>query len=55
MIKNFLNGQRLKALNGKELTVVVSNGEVHVNGAKILSHDRQGSNGVLHSIDTVTL
>jgi len=55
MIKNFLNGQRLKALNGKELTVVVNNGEVHINGAKILSRDRQGSNGVLHSIDIVNL
>lgn len=55
MLHNFINGQRLKAINGKELTVTVSNGEVHINGAKILSRDRQGSNGVLHSIDAISL
>ena len=55
MLKNFLNGQRLKALNGKELNVAVTNGEVQINGARILSRDRQGSNGVLHSIDSISV
>ena len=33
--------------------VTVSDGEVHINGARILARDRQGSNGVIHSIITV--
>jgi len=51
--KNFINGQKLKTLNGKEMNVTVKDGVVRINGAKILSKDRQGSNGVVHSMDTL--
>ena len=53
LVKDFRNGQKLKTINGKELSVTVANGVIHINGAKILSKDRQGSNGVVHCIDSV--
>ncbi len=53
--KNFKDGQKLLTINGKELTVSVRDNEVRINGAKILARDRQGSNGVVHSIDAVNL
>lgn len=55
MVKDFRDGQKLPTVNGKELAVTVKDGEVRINGALILSRDRQGSNGVVHSIDTVNL
>jgi uncharacterized surface protein with fasciclin (FAS1) repeats len=55
LLKDFRNGQKLKTISGQELIVSVINGVVCVNGAKILSRDKQGSNGVIHSIDTVNL
>jgi uncharacterized surface protein with fasciclin (FAS1) repeats len=55
LTKDFSNGQKLTTVNGKELTVTVKDGEVRINGAKILAKDRQGSNGVVHSIDAVNL
>lgn len=55
LVRDFSNGQKLKTVNGKELTVTVKDGEVRINGAKILAKDRQGSNGVVHSIDAVNL
>jgi len=53
LIKNFVNGQKLKTINGKEINVTVKDGEVRLNGAKVLSRDRQGSNGVVHSMDAL--
>jgi uncharacterized surface protein with fasciclin (FAS1) repeats len=55
LLKDFRNGQKLPTVNGQELEVTVSDGEVRINGAKILAKDRQGSNGVVHSIDCVNL
>jgi uncharacterized surface protein with fasciclin (FAS1) repeats len=55
LMRDFRDGQKLQTVNGKELAVTVRDGEVRINGAKILSRDRQGSNGVVHSIDTVNL
>jgi uncharacterized surface protein with fasciclin (FAS1) repeats len=49
------NGQKLKTVNGQELSVTVSNGEVRINGSKVLAQNMQGSNGVVHSIDTVNI
>ena len=51
--RNFMNGQKLKTIHGKELLVSVRDGEVRINGAKILGRDRQGSNGVVHSTDAL--
>ena len=55
MMKDFRNGQKLMAINGREINVTVNNGEVSLNGAKILSRDRQGTNGVIHSVDAVNI
>jgi len=54
-LKDFRNGQKLKTVNGKDLSITIKDDEVHINGAKILSRDRQGSNGVVHSISSVNL
>lgn len=53
LVKDFINGQKLKTIHGTELLVSVKDGEVRINGAKILSRDRQGFNGVVHSVDTI--
>jgi uncharacterized surface protein with fasciclin (FAS1) repeats len=55
LMKDFINGQKLKTINGKEVNVTVKDGEVRINGARILAKDRQGSNGVVHSVDTVSI
>ena len=55
LLRDFRDGQKLPTVNGKELDVTVKDGEVRINGAKILAKDRQGSNGVVHSIDAVNL
>src|SRR5205809_3814106 len=51
MFYDFRNDQKLQSLNGKQLTVTVKNGETLINGSKILAHNRQGSNGVVHLLD----
>ena len=45
----------LKETVDRDVTVTVKDGEVCINGAKILSKDRQGTNGVIHSVDTVNI
>jgi uncharacterized surface protein with fasciclin (FAS1) repeats len=35
--------------------VTIKDGEIHINGAKILARDKQASNGVIHSIDSVNI
>lgn len=55
MIKDFRDGQKLETVNGQELVVTVKDGQVRINGAMILARDRQGSNGVIHSVDAVNL
>jgi len=55
MLRDFSNGQKIKTINGKDIAITVKDGEVSINGAKILSKDRQGSNGVIHSVDTVNI
>ncbi|HET6994263.1 MAG TPA: fasciclin domain-containing protein [Chitinophagaceae bacterium] len=51
MFYDFRNEQKLQSLNGKQLMVTVKNGETLINGSKILAHNRQGSNGVVHLLD----
>lgn len=55
LFRDFTNGQKVKTINGKEMNVTVKDGEVRINGAKILAHDRQGSNGVVHSVDAISI
>jgi len=51
MMDDFRNDQKLQTLGGGHVTVTLKNGETRINGAKILSRDRQGSNGVIHLLD----
>jgi uncharacterized surface protein with fasciclin (FAS1) repeats len=51
--KDLKDGEKLKALNGKELSVKVKDGKVSVDGAMIQNRDVETSNGVIHSLDTV--
>jgi uncharacterized surface protein with fasciclin (FAS1) repeats len=48
---DFRHQQKLPTLNGKQVLVASQNGDVTINGARILSHDRQGINGVVHVLD----
>jgi uncharacterized surface protein with fasciclin (FAS1) repeats len=52
-LKDFKDGDRMKSLGGKQLTVKVVDGEVSVNGSKIKGRDHQASNGIVHSMDQV--
>jgi Secreted and surface protein containing fasciclin-like repeats len=51
--KDLKDGEKLKTLNGKELSVKVKDGKVSVNGSMIQNRDVETSNGVIHSLDTV--
>ncbi|HEX7845980.1 MAG TPA: fasciclin domain-containing protein [Chitinophagaceae bacterium] len=51
MINDFRNEQQLPALNGSHVRVTITGDETFINGVKILSRDRQGSNGVIHLLD----
>ena len=51
--KDLKDGQKLVTVNGRELQVKVTNGDVTINGAKVQSRDNEASNGVVHSLDTV--
>ena len=51
--KDLKDGEKLKTLSGKELSVKVKDGKVTVGGANIQNRDMQTSNGVIHSLDTV--
>jgi len=51
MLHDFRNEQKLSTLNGRQITVSVKNGDTLIDGAKILAHNWQGSNGVIHLLD----
>ena len=55
LLRDFRDGQKIPNIFGTELLVSVKDDEVRVNGARILTKDRQGSNGVVHSIDAVQI
>jgi len=44
-----------KTLDGQELNVMVNDGTVMVNDAKVIKTDVMASNGVIHVIDTVLI
>lgn len=46
---------KAKTVQGGELDIVVKNGGVTVDGAKVVKTDIVGSNGVIHVIDTVVM
>lgn len=49
------NGASPNTVNGQPLDIVVRDGAVYVNGAKVVTADVQASNGVIHVIDTVLI
>ena len=51
--KDLKDGEKLKAMNGKELSVHIKDGKVSINGVTTQQHDVKTSNGVIHSLDTV--
>jgi len=55
MAADLTDGQKVKTLNGQELTVAIKDGVVTINGAKVTAADLAGSNGVIHVVDAVLL
>jgi len=49
------DGQKIKTLQGGELTVSIKEGKVMINGANVTAADLAGSNGVIHVIDAVLM
>jgi uncharacterized surface protein with fasciclin (FAS1) repeats len=49
------DGQKIKTLQGEELTVHIKEGKVMINGANVTTADLIGSNGVVHVIDAVLM
>jgi uncharacterized surface protein with fasciclin (FAS1) repeats len=49
------DGQKIKTLQGGELTVSIKDGKVKINGANVTAADLSGSNGVIHVIDGVLM
>lgn len=49
------DGQQLKTVQGKELTVSIKDGKVMIDGATVTIADVISSNGVTHVIDAVVL
>jgi uncharacterized surface protein with fasciclin (FAS1) repeats len=48
-------GQKVKTLQGEELTVSIKDGKVMINGANVTAADLTGTNGVVHVIDAVLM
>ena len=49
------DGQKLKTVQGKDLTVTVKDGKVMINGANVAIADVVSNNGVTHVIDAVLM
>jgi uncharacterized surface protein with fasciclin (FAS1) repeats len=49
------DGQKVKTLQGKELTVSIKDGKVKINGANVTAADLEAGNGIVHVIDGVLL
>ncbi len=49
------DGQKVKTLQGEELTVSIKEGKVMINGATVTAADLTGSNGVVHVVDGVLM
>lgn len=47
------DGQKLKTVNGAELTVSVKDGKVMIDGANVTAADLTAGNGVVHVLDAV--
>lgn len=52
---DLVNGQKLKTVNGAELTVAVTEAGVTIDGATVTAADLEAGNGVVHVINAVVL
>lgn len=50
-----LRTKEAPSINGKSISIVVENGEIRVNNAKVVKTDIIGPNGVIDEIDTVLI
>jgi uncharacterized surface protein with fasciclin (FAS1) repeats len=48
--KDLKDGQKLKTINGDDLSVTVKEGAVSINGSVIQRRDMEASNGLVHSL-----
>ncbi len=55
MAADLKDGQKLKTVQGKELTVSIKDGKVMIDGATVTIADVVSSNGVTHVIDAVVM
>jgi uncharacterized surface protein with fasciclin (FAS1) repeats len=49
------DGQKVKTLQGQELTVSIKDGKVKINRANVTAADLTGTNGVVHVVDAVLM
>ncbi len=49
------DGQKIKTVNGAELTVTIKDGKVMIDGANVTAADLTAGNGVVHVIDAVVM
>ena len=55
MSSDLKDGQKVKTLQGEELTVRISDGKVMINDAVVSTPDVKSSNGVIHVVDGVLM
>ncbi|WP_420386987.1 fasciclin domain-containing protein [Roseivirga sp.] len=55
MSTDLSNGQKAKTVQGENVSVDISYGNVKISGAKVIAADVKASNGVVHVIDKVIL
>ena len=55
MSSDLKDGQAVKTVNGKEITVKIDGGKVMAGNAQVIMPDVAASNGVIHVIDTVLM
>ena len=55
MAADLKDGQKLKTVQGNELTVSIKDGKVMIDGANVSAADLTASNGVIHVIDAVVM
>jgi uncharacterized surface protein with fasciclin (FAS1) repeats len=53
--KDLHDGQKVKTVNGQELTVHIHEGKVKINNAEVVIADVEASNGVIHAINAVLM
>ena len=55
MSTDLSNGQKAKTVQGEDVNVSISYGNVKISGAKVVAADVKAKNGVVHVIDKVIL